>query len=204
MSDESITWRSPLESDDFAEYQNSDFLVSLGVELKHHSLRDFWPARGPVWDGLAVTDRGRIILVEAKANIPELNSDPTKAGPKSLLKITKSMNEVQDFLRVRSKTDWTQCFYQYANRLAHLYLLRELNGIEAYLVFVYFLNDSTRPEENPVSREGWEAAISLAKTHLGIRNSQPWLSSHVAEVFVDVNDLSNVPWRPRTYRSPLD
>ena len=31
--------------------------------------------------------------------------------------------------------------YQYANRLAHLYSLRQMNDIDAYLVFVYFLND---------------------------------------------------------------
>ena len=61
-------------------------------------------------------------------------------------------------------------------------------------MFLYFLNDATRPEEDPVSREGWEAAISLAKTHLGIRDSQPWLSEHVADVFVNVNELSDVPW----------
>ena len=191
---ENITWRSPLEEDYFAEYRDGDFLARLGVDLKRQPLRDFWPVRGPVWDGLAITETGRVILVEAKANVPELDSSPTKAGPASLLKIEKSMNEVRDFLRVRSKTDWTSCFYQYANRLAHLYLLRELNGIDAHLVFLYFLNDTTRSEEDPVSREGWETAVSLAKTHLGIRQSQPWLSANVADVFVDVNDLSEVPW----------
>lgn len=141
-----------------------------------------------------MTDKGRVILVEAKANIPELDSSPTKAGSTSLVKIRKSMNEVRDFLKVRSKTDWTHCFYQYANRLAHLYLLRELNGIEAYLVFLYFLNDTTKPEEDPVAPEGWKAATSLVKTHLGVRKSQPWLSAHVAEIFIDVNVLSDVSW----------
>lgn len=44
---ESITWRSPLEEDDFAEYRDEDFLVRLGVDLERYPLRDFWPTRGP-------------------------------------------------------------------------------------------------------------------------------------------------------------
>ena len=42
-----------------------------------------------------------------------------------ILRLADSLNNTRKhFLR----------FYQYANRLAHLYLLRELNNIEAYLV----------------------------------------------------------------------
>ncbi len=44
----------------------------------------------------------------------------------------------------------TKGFYQYINRLAHLYLLRVLNKIPAYLVFVYFVNDHTHI---PTSRQ---------------------------------------------------
>ena len=143
--DEEVEWRSPLEKDSFAEYCDSGFLSLLGLELERHPLGEFWPRRGPVWDGLAVTNRGRVILVEAKANTPEFNSSPTGAGERSLGKIRQSLNEVREFLKVRSGSDWTQCFYQYANRLAHLYLLRELNGIDAKLAFVYFVNDRSNP-----------------------------------------------------------
>lgn len=53
----------------------------------------------------------------------------------------RSFNETKHFLQAEPGCDWTERFYQYANRLAFLYFLREVNGIEAYLVFLYFLND---------------------------------------------------------------
>ena len=135
--DEEVEWHSPLETDNFVEYPDNEFLSLLGLDLEQRPLSDFWPRVGPMWDGLATTNRGSI-MVKAKANIPELSSRPTRAGERSLGKISQSLNEVRKFLKVKSEADWTQCFYEYANRLAHLYLLRELNGIDAKLAFVYF------------------------------------------------------------------
>ena len=93
------------------------------------------------------------------------------------------------------ETDWSRCFYQYANRIAHLYFLKkEVNGIDAVLVFLYFVGDDTRPGVKPVSREGWEAAIALANEHLGLRASSPWLRQNVFDVFLNVDDLRHVKW----------
>ena len=191
---EEIEWRSPLESDGFAEYTDGEFLDRLDVHLEKRALKDFWPSNGPHWDGLARTSEGRILLVEAKANIPEFNSDPTGAGRHSLKRIRAAFAETREFLKVRKETDWSQCFYQYANRLAHLYLLRELNGLDASMVFVYFVNDPTNCNVAPVPEEGWEAAISLASEHLGIRQSNRWISENVADVFIDVSKMCHVPW----------
>ena len=192
-SGERIKWLSPLESDCFAEYRDSQFLERLGVCLCCRPLKDFWPKLGPQWDGLARTNRGRLLLIEAKANIPELDSDPTGATGDSLRKIRESLEETKCFLKVKSGTDWSQSFYQYANRLAHLYLLKELNCLDAYLVFVYFVDDRTVPDRDPVSQEGWEGAISLATNHLGIPHRSPWVSKNVKDVFIDVGDM-DVPW----------
>ena len=104
------------------------------------------------------------------------------------------MDEVREFLKARSGADWTQCFYQYANRLAHLYLLRELNGIDAKLAFVYFVNDRSNPPREPVSRDGWEVAIHLANEHLSIPHSQRWITENVADVFIDVAEYEGVSW----------
>jgi len=193
--DETIEWLSPLESDCFHEYQDQAFLECLGIapQQLRLQLKDFWPKRGPVWDGLAKTSCGRLFLIEAKANIPEFNSSPTAASGNSLTKIEKALNKTRKWLKVRAETDWTKCFYQYANRLAHLYFLKKVNGIDAVLVFVYFVGDTTTDREL-VSREGWEAAIQLATSHLGIGTNSPLIRDNVAHVFIDVDDLSHIPW----------
>jgi hypothetical protein len=194
--DDTIQWLSPLETDapPFEEYQDGAFLECLGVSLPVRHLEDFWPARGPSWDGLARTSRGRCLLVEAKANIREFNSPGTGAKGRSLGKIKRALDETRDFLQVKNGADWTSCFYQYANRLAHLYLLKELNKVDAALVFVYFVGDSSVPGQNPVSREGWLGAIDLAMNHLGVRPHSPWMRESVFDVFIDVDELSHIPW----------
>ena len=191
---ETIQWLSPLESDAFTEYRDHAFLERLGISPEYRRLEDFWPARGPVWDGLARTSGGRCLLIEAKANIPEFDSSPTDASEESRRKIRKAFDETRAFLSVHSKTDWSECFYQYANRLAHLYYLRELNKVDAFLVFVYFVGDTTVCGVNPVSHEGWQAAIDLANHHLGIRAHSPWMRDNVADVFIDVGDLGDTAW----------
>lgn len=192
--DETIEWLSPLQSEDFIEYRDHAFLERLGLSPQHRRLSDFWPAGGPVWDGLARTSTGRSLLIEAKANIPEFDSSPTRASARSLTKIEEALEETRSFLRVRAETDWTRCFYQYANRLAHLYFLKEVNRVDAALVFVYFTGDTTISGVNPVSREGWEAAVGLATNHPGVRLSSPWIRENVVDVFIDVDDLRHIPW----------
>ncbi len=189
--DEPIVWNSPLDSDDFAEYMDAAFLKQLGVRLDQRELCDFWPNSGPRWDGLARSGDS-VLLIEAKANIRELNSSPCGAQPASRAKIRAALSETRDFLKVTSDTDWTKCFYQYANRLAHLYLLRKLNGCDAYLVFVYFVDDHTT---KPVSQSGWHAAVALAKAHLGLPKSD-WASLYVRDAYIDTANLSHVDWPP--------
>lgn len=73
-SSERIEWRSPLKSDDYAEYYDGEFLTQLGIENLRVLLNQFWPGSGPRWDALARTDNGKIILVEAKAHVGEMIS----------------------------------------------------------------------------------------------------------------------------------
>ena len=194
--DEGIEWLSPLETDTppFKEYRDAEFLGRLRVPLTKTPLEDFWPERGPAWDGLARTKSDRCLLIEAKANIPEFDSAPSAASSRSLEKIRQALDDTKKSLSVRQPVDWTKCFYQYANRLAHLYLLKDLNEIDAALVFVYFVGDTTVPGRKPVSREGWEAAIDLAHHHLGVRPNAPWMRENVFDVFIDVRDLKDIPW----------
>ena len=108
------------------------------------------------------------------------------------MKIQQALDDTKKFLRAGKRADWTTCFYQYANRLAHLYLLRELNKLDAALVFVYFVGDTTVPGRKPVSREGWEAANDLALNHLAVRPNAPWMKQNVFDVFINVDDLRHI------------
>ena len=185
---ESIEWVSPLERDEFAECRDGDFLRRLGVELGHQSLRDFWPRSGPRWDGLGRTESGTVFLVEAKANVPELVSDACGAtSPASIARIKDSLRETQEFLGVDTRIDWSGKLYQYANRIAHLYLLRELNGVSAYLLFVYFVGDAE--VKGPRTIREWKAAITVAERVLGLPQRHR-LSDYVVKVFVDVDAIA--------------
>ena len=99
-----------MESDAFREYRDQEFLDRLGVALNTRALAEFRPRGGPWWDGLARTSEGRCMLVESKANIPEFNSDPSRASPASLHRIQAAFAETKAFLRIRSETDWSKCF----------------------------------------------------------------------------------------------
>ena len=178
-----IEWRSPLEEDDYAEYGDHDFLTLLGLELKHRPLESFWPNRGPQWDALARTSTNQIILVEAKANIPEIVSPGTSASPESRALIENSLAETKRYLRVPEDIPWSGRLYQYANRVAHLYLLRELNGVDAHLIFLYFTGASD--VNGPETVKEWIAALTVAKRVLGLR-SRHRLHRYVNDVFIDV------------------
>src|SRR6266853_664903 len=67
-----IHWKSPLASDEFREYRDSEFLNCIEAHALAGELTKFWPARGPQWDALAVSDKRDRILVEAKAHLGEL------------------------------------------------------------------------------------------------------------------------------------
>ena len=139
VNSQNIIWLSPLESDNYAEYRDDDFLNKLGLEKYSEKLHGFWPKGGPQWDALGKGDRDdTIFLVEAKANIPEINSSIQAKFANSISKIHTSLHETQKFLNCKKALNWEEGFYQYANRIAHLYFFREICCIEAYLIFIYF------------------------------------------------------------------
>ncbi len=180
-----IDWRSPLQSDDYAEYRDQDFLRRVGILNKiKYSLRDFWPNNGPQWDALGVSD-DEIILVEAKENIPEMVSSGTGAkNPQSIKKIKNSLDEAKKYLSVSDSIDWTGTFYQYVNRIAHLYYLREKNQIKTHLLFIYFINDIT--VHGPKTIDEWLGAIQTMECYLGLDKKHK-LRKYIHDIFIDVN-----------------
>ncbi len=186
-----IEWVSPLSADDHAEYRDAEFMQVLGLGKKGAEmpfpLHEFWPKLGPQWDALGRTKpRQGIFLVEAKAHLAELVSSPCRACGMSKELIMDSFATVKDYLSVGDEADWAGRFYQYTNRLAHLYYLRVLNHIDARLIFVYFTNDRSVAE--PTTREQWEGAIRVMEECLGIPRQHP-LRAYISDIFIDVAAL---------------
>jgi len=177
-----IKWVSPCKDDAYSEYRDEEALDKLKVKLTRRPLSSFWPPRGPQWDALGIGPHGEPILVEAKAHIGEILSPGTQASPKSRPLIEDSLYEAAKAFRAApGAVDWSRTFYQYTNRLAHAYLLRRLNGIPAYLVFLYFLGNNF--EDSPKTRPEWKAAIDVLHEAIGLRGRMP---PYVKDAFLDV------------------
>jgi len=154
---DTIDWQSPIKATAYAEFRNGEALRKVKVQSRiKKPLNEFWPARGPVWDALGIASSGAPIFVEAKANIPEAASPPSKASEESLKLITKSLEQTRNFYAPKAVAGWSGTFYQCANRLAYHYWLRELNDIDSHLVFLYFLN----AEDVDFPRNGRHAGVS--------------------------------------------
>jgi hypothetical protein len=165
-------WVSPLASDDYTEYQDKQFLEVIGFPKLSNNLADFWPQRGPVWDALATVEgksgsRG-VILLEAKSHIPEL-ANPSyacKATGKSLEKIKKSLTTVKRELKVKRKAEWLGEYYQYANRIAHLYFLTIVGQVPTWMVFLYFVGDVK--QKGPTTVVEWTASLDKMREALSL------------------------------------
>jgi len=139
---ENIQWLSPLEKEKFVELRDGAFLERLGLPGLRSELSAFWPKRGPQWDGLALFTPGpRILLIEAKSYPEEMIGSGCQASPISRNLIEKSIAKTKRWLRVNENVDWLGPLYQYANRLAHVYFLREIGQIETWLVNLCFFDD---------------------------------------------------------------
>jgi len=181
-----IQWLSPLAADDFAEYRDGDFLEKIG-HLRHApELSAYWPARGPQWDALGITNSGEAILVEAKAHIAEFLSAGTQAGPESRPLIERTLAETVSALHAKPLIRWTGALYQTANRMAHLKFLID-RKIAAKLIFICFVGDGDM--HGPQSADEWRGAIHLMRLMLGLPK-QHALTSHIRYVFVQVQTLT--------------
>jgi len=180
--EESIRWLSPVKDDQYAEYFDQEFLDRLDIKNLSVSLADFWPASGPRWDGLAKTESGKVILVEAKAYIEESVDYVSRASnPDSIAQISESLAAAKKEFRARPDAPWESPFYQTANRLAHLYFLRTQNDVDAWMLFLNFANAPDVPQ--PATCEQWEGAIRLTKKCLGLGTNS--LERRIGELIWD-------------------
>lgn len=165
-----LDWISPLAADGYAEYMDGAFLDKLDLARLKPALAEFWPRSGPRWDGLAVFDDG-VVLVEAKAHTDEFLTTSSKAtDPASVAMIAAALSACRSALGADDRSDWVRCYYQYANRLAHLWWLRG-QGVPAHLLFVHFVGDAER--KGPDSPREWEVAERAAHYALGLKPGHP-------------------------------
>ena len=165
---QSLAWLSPLADDRFAEYRDAAFLERLDLSHLSGELAKFWPRRGPQWDALGRSDSGAIILVEAKAHVQEFCTPPSGARDKSRALIANRLLEVADDLGASGGSTWCDVFYQLANRLAHLWFLRNA-GVDAFLALVGFVGDEDM--SGPGVPEVWEAVTEVAFYAMGLPRS---------------------------------
>jgi hypothetical protein len=176
---ERLRWKAPLEASGFAEPRDRAFLEAIGCGDLAASLKKFWPARGPVWDALAVDERGSgraVVLVESKSHPNEIYGSGCKAGETSRPRIEAAVRAVQRRLGLaENPSRWLDplrpnepghsAVYQSANRYAHLYWLRD-QGVDACLVHVLFIED---PTYGGTTRKEWEEALPRVEDDLGLR-----------------------------------
>jgi hypothetical protein len=181
-----IKWVSPLKEKGYAEYRDEAFLEVLGIATQKVKLSDFWPKGGPQWDALGKLSDGSPLLIEAKAHISEVLSDIRASNPNSVKLIEESLKRTKRDLGVKTKNPWTGPFYQYANRIAHLHFLNNLNGIKSFLVFVNFVGDEGMG--GPKSEPEWLGVNNLIQSYLGIGKIN--LKPFMADICIDVAELS--------------
>lgn len=184
-----LQWISPLADDNYAEYRD-DFLTHLIEDEQQlinarKIIREHWPARGPVWDGLAIV-KGKnnelgIILVEAKAYPEETVSRSKASSDSSEELIRTSLTKTQkEFGSVSELDTWLNKYYQLANRLCFLTLLsRELN-IPTWLVLINFTDDTDHRE---TSLTDWKTHYAEVFDALGLQADAP-LVNRIALTFM--------------------
>jgi hypothetical protein len=172
-----LHWVSPLASDTYSEYRDSEFLERVGLGHISTRLFQFWPRGGACWNALARTKDG-CILLEAKSHVRELYGGGCGASPVSRQKIVAALGLTKAWLEVPPTFDWTGRLYQSANRYPYLYFLRKVARIPAFLVNVYFIGDP----HSPTTRVDWDAAIKTVNAKLGLRGEVPYSGSAFLEV----------------------
>jgi hypothetical protein len=187
--DESVQWKSPIASEGFVEYRDGAVLRCLEISgLPKRPLADFWPNRGPVWDALGVTSKGRFVLVEAKAHIAEAASPASTASPESLKRIQSALEEARKYYSPRANARWDGSLYQYANRLAFQYFFNKVNGLKTRLVFLNFCNATD--VSGPESEDEWHGATKLIHALLGL--SDDLSKRGVFHAFFDARRLQDL------------
>jgi hypothetical protein len=164
--------QKPRKDDTYSEYRDLEFVERIGLEHLAPALRKFWPRNGPCWDALARIEGG-CILIEAKSHVAEIYGGGCGASPDTKPTILAALDATKAWLGVPSEVEWAGRLYQSANRYASLYFLREIAGVQAFLVNVNFIDDP----RTPTMRDEWDAAIGSVNQELGLVREVPYTAT---------------------------
>lgn len=154
-----------------AEIKSLDFLPE--GHAARAAWEGFWPHGRGIhnWDAVGQVRFGDIeewLLVEAKANLEELESNCGAKSARSLATIERAFDETKRALGVPENRDWLHGYYQFCNRLAVLHFLNK-HDIPARLLYIYFLGDRGDPRRTcPYDEEGWQEALRAQEEHVGL------------------------------------
>ncbi|MFC1953904.1 hypothetical protein ACFLWR_07265 [Chloroflexota bacterium] len=186
-----IEWVSPLDQENFKEYRDDRFLWPIRQAWYYKQLGKFWPSSGPQWDALAIVygadGSEGVILVEAKANTLELGGPQYACQAKSqnsIDMIQASFTTVKNAIGTGIESDWLGDYYQYANRIAHLYFLREICKVPTWLVYLYFVNGWVN--QDPSIAKHWKESIATIYMQLGLPENH-LLSDKMINIFPNIN-----------------
>jgi len=110
--------------------------------------KGYWSSTGrqPNWDGVILhkkDDQFELVIVEAKAHLKEIES---KTKSNSNQDIQNAFQDTQNNFGI-CNGNWFGKYYQLANRLAFVNFLHN-NGIEASLLYIYFINGYEKRQLN--------------------------------------------------------
>jgi hypothetical protein len=115
-------------------------------------------------------------LIEAKSYPADLYGDGCAArATRSRQLIEAALEQTQRWLGLAPEAKrWTGRLYQTANRLAHLYFLREVAGVEAWLAHLCFVDDQSHIQAGETQ---WRHALAAAGRELGLVTHSPYSAS---------------------------
>lgn len=169
------------------ELKGLEFIDDVGVRKYWASC---WPTSGnnQNWDAVGWWGEPagkQPVLVEAKANLPEIYSDCKAKSQTSCTQIEKRLREAAAKLGVVDVSNWKNRNYQLANRLAVLHILHE-RGYHAHLLLLYFVGDRQFPSRPAPSTVGdWAQPLTTQKTEMGLPANHA-LSPFIHELFLHV------------------
>lgn len=148
-----------------------------------------WPQSGNSmnWDLIGFTKINNLttwILVEAKAHIGELEQS-CGATINSFLKIEKALEKAaaNSNIEILPQNPWTKKYYQLANRIYVLDLLKR-SDINAKLLNIYFVGDVLEKRKSPQNQKEWSQKIGEMKKYLNIQNAG---ELGISDLYLEVN-----------------